>query len=146
MFELQLGYSSGHHLKETSKWVTFIAIVYFIVCGILLLAFLVSASAISAAVGASMTAVGVPAGLIILIVVCALTVWIFATYHMIRFASLIRRGVDSQDQWTFNSALRSLKIYFILAAVLGIGGILYTMASFAITMFFTASLPEESPF
>lgn len=121
LLEMNLDYDGGQTLQETVRWSKFLAIVGIIGLGIYLLVVLVGSSFIAAIFqqlygfeGAGIV------GLIIALVLIILAILMFVVIMLYRFSTLTRRGIDTQDQATFNRGLRSLKTYFLVNGILAI--------------------------
>ncbi|HTR30072.1 MAG TPA: hypothetical protein VMH27_12430 [Puia sp.] len=128
--EMHLDYDGGQTLQETVRWSKFLAIVGIIGLGIYLLAVLVGSSFIAALVQQMYGLEGVGVlGLVIAFVVIILAILIFVVIMLYRFSTLTRRGIDTQDQATFNRGLRSLKTYFLINGIIAILYLLLTILS-----------------
>lgn len=130
LFELQVDHESRHHFKEATKWSNFIAIMYIIAFGLLILVFLIAGSALlgsgaynsqlenmpeGTATNTTMTMIG---GIVLILFL------IYAGLMLYRFSSYTRRGVEMQDQVSFNHGMKGLRNYFIATGILGAWGIL----------------------
>jgi hypothetical protein len=130
LFELQVDHESRNYFKEAAKWTNFIAIIFFVCFGLLLLVALFSGSIL-------MNASELPAGyeeyqatttglvaLQMVLLIALLICLIYGGMMLLRFSSACRRGVETQDQQSFNSGLKALRNYFILMGSLAILSIL----------------------
>ena len=126
LLEMHLDYDGGNTLQETVRWSKFLAIVGIVGLGIYLIAVLIGSAYIAALF---QQAWGVEGGgiaaLAIFFIVLILAILIFVVIMLYRFSVLTRRGIETQDQATFNRGLKSLKIYFVIN---GIFAVLYLLA------------------
>jgi hypothetical protein len=129
LFELQVDHESRNHFKETTKWTNFIAIIYFVCFGLLLLVLLLAGSMLTnygtlSSDGSEYTTVPQQnATLQIILGIIMIALFIFGAVMLLRFSSSCRRGVETQDQVSFNFGIKALRNYFIAmgcAAGLGI--------------------------
>jgi hypothetical protein len=138
LFELQVDHESRNHFKETTKWTNFIAIIYFICFGLLILGFMLAGSMLlnygssySGADGAEFrTTTAANATLQMILGIVMIAFFIYGGIMLLRFSSACRRGVETQDQMSFNFGLKALRNYFIAmgcVAVLGILDDVYTI-------------------
>jgi hypothetical protein len=130
LFELQVDHESRNHFKETTKWTNFIAIIFFVCFGLMLLALLFAGSMLLSAPelpagyegleGSTSGLIAVQMTLTIALIICL----IYGGIMLLRFSSSCRRGVETQDQQSFNTGLKALRNYFILMGSLAILSIL----------------------
>jgi uncharacterized membrane protein len=107
-----------------------------IALGIYLLLVLVGGSYISALVQQTYGLEGAGlVGLVIAGVIVVLGILIFVVVMLYRFSVLTRRGIETQDQATFNRGLKSLKTYFLINGILGILLLLMTIWSTVSALF-----------
>lgn len=131
LFELQVDHESRNHFKEAAKWGNFIAVIYFVCFGLLLLVMLLAGSLLfnAARVGTDVEGfetVQPSALLVTLQIVMGISMVVFLIYGglmLYRFASACRRGVETQDQQSFNFGLKGLRNYFIAAGIVALLGI-----------------------
>ena len=132
--EMHLDYDGGNTLQETVRWSKFLSIVGFAGLGIYLLVVLIGGSTIAALFqqlygveGSGMIA------LVIFAIILILAILIFVVLMLYRFSVLTRRGIEMQDQMTFNRGLKSLKIYFIINGIFSILALLAIIVSSVIS-------------
>jgi heme/copper-type cytochrome/quinol oxidase subunit 2 len=135
LLEMHLDYDGGNTLQETVRWSKFLAIVGMIGLGIYLLVVLVGASFIGALVQQTYGLEGAGlVGLVIAVIIFVLAVLIFVVVMLYRFSVFTRRGIDTQDQVSFNRGLKSLKTYFLINGIIGILYLLLTIFSTVIAL------------
>jgi hypothetical protein len=120
LFELQVDYDSGNRFKESSKWGRFIAIVIFICLGLFLLLLTFGSAALIQGMATTSPDIASNGGLVIggLFIIAA--VYVFIAIQLFRFASLVKEGIERQDQLTFNNALKSLRNYFMASGIVSL--------------------------
>lgn len=130
LLEMHLDYDGGNTLQETVRWSKFLSIVGMAGLGIYLLVVLVGGTFIAALVQQTYGLEGAGVvGLVIVIIVAILAVLVFLVIMLYRFSVLTRRGIEAQDQETFNRGLKSLKVYFLINGIFGILYLLVTIFS-----------------
>lgn len=120
LFDLQVDYDSGNFLKEASKWTKFISIVAFICLGLLLLALLFGGSAMMMSMSTVMPGLAALGGLLMIPILIGVAITVFLVIQLYLFATLTRRGIEQQDQFSFNRGLKALRNYFVVYGVLSI--------------------------
>lgn len=132
--DLEIDQSAAESIKTASRWAKFISIFVFVCCAFILLVFVfMSASFMEGFSGSLRTysqfldTVGVTAFVILLVVV--LVVFLVLYYFLFNFSVKAGSGVASENIDDLNKGFRSLKLYFIIYASLGILGILTTLLS-----------------
>lgn len=129
LFELQVDHESRNHFKEATKWSNFIAVIYFVCFGLLLLGMLLAGSLLfnSPRLSGEYEGVEMQTGNMALQMVMGIVMVAFLIYGglmLLRFSSSCRRGVEMQDQQSFNFGLKGLRNYFISVAIVAVLGIL----------------------
>lgn len=124
LFGLNIDPNSKSLLTEIAKWARFLAIVGFIVCGLVVIAGIVMAAAFNSvdnpyddgsAFMAPSAGIGVAA--IIMYILVAL-IYFFPTLYLYRFGVRMRNALASSDQNTFNDSLSNLKASFRFVGIL----------------------------
>jgi len=109
LFNFSVDETAKGHLLETARWAKFLAIVGFVLLGILIL----GGVFMTFAMGRMGGALGALSGTAMLAVYVVLGVlYFFPTYYLFRFASLIKPALIGSDQQTFNEALFYLRKAF----------------------------------
>lgn len=117
LFELQVDYDSGNMFNESSRWAKFLAIIYFIIIGLCVLALAFSSAVIVQVFGTAMPELGSVGGLLIGVIIIALIILTYITILLFRFATQVKQGIYNRDQALFNDGLKNLKNYFIIYGV-----------------------------
>lgn len=127
LFELQVDHETRSHFKETTKWTNFIAVIYFVCFGLLMLVLLLAGSLLFNTPRVSSSdfqELQVPStGLMVLQFVTGISMIAFLVFGglmLLRFSSNCRRGVEMQDQQSFNAGLKNLRNYFIAVGIIAI--------------------------
>lgn len=100
---------SSYYLLQTVRWTKFLAIIGFVIIGIMTLAIIpmvfmsasVALASLSKIPGAAM-----PVGFAIFLLVVFLFLYIYPTLSLMRFSSHMKRAILGADQLAFSTALR----------------------------------------
>jgi|GEM_PF-6613520 hypothetical protein len=118
---LQVDHESRASFRDAAKWGNFISVVYLVCFGLFTLVLLMAAPILfSGNVPAEYEGVRVEQGDPLMRVgqiVMLVFFLIYAGIMLFRFASSCRKGVETQDQRTFNLGLRALRNYFVVTAI-----------------------------
>lgn len=117
LFELQVDYDSGNMFNESSRWAKFLAIIYFVIIGLCVLALAFSSAVIVQVFGTAMPELGSVGGLLIGVIIIALIILTYITILLFRFATQVKQGIYNRDQALFNDGLKNLKNYFVIYGV-----------------------------
>lgn len=120
LLTLNVDYDAGNILKETARWAKFISIVGIIAVAVMLLALALAGSYIITLYSQMFPGIQGFAGIVIFLVFIAVAILGVMVFLLYRFSSLIKKGIDTQDQNVFNNGLNALKIYFIIGGVFAI--------------------------
>ena len=117
---MDLDYDGGNTLHEAARWSRLQSIGSIISGGLFLLAILVGGPVWIYNHSDDSPAGSGTVGLVFLGISLFLGAALVAAVFLLRFTSQARKGLQIQDQTTFNRGLRSLKIYFVIGAILSI--------------------------
>ena len=127
LFELHIDAPSSAHLNEAAKWGKFLAIVGFVMCGlIVVIAFFVGSFLAmmtnSYNEGYSSTArLTGGMGVVVTIFYIGIAILFFFPYlFLFRFATRMRTALNTNDQLTLNTSFQNLKIMFRYVGILTI--------------------------
>ena len=129
LFELQVDNTSANYFREATRRAKFLAIVFLIGIGCMLLVLLGLADTFEEIYGEMFTGIQGAPGLIIGVIIFFLLLFIFPTILLLRFATFTKSGVDRQDQAVMNKGLASLKNYLLVMGILTIIGVLFSFFS-----------------
>jgi uncharacterized membrane protein YdbT with pleckstrin-like domain len=126
ILELQVDQSASRSLSDAARWARFLSIVGFVGMGLLILCLLLARAAISNTLTqfAPTMALEESYGFVVAIVVILAAFLGVLMYLLFRGATLIKRGIETKSQETFNNGLASLKIYFAIYGVFAILGVI----------------------
>ena len=126
ILELQVDQSASRSLSDAARWAKFLSIVGFVGMGLLILCLLLARAAISNTMTqfAPTMALEESYGIVVAIIVLIVAIVCVLMYLLFRGATLIKRGIETKSQETFNNGLSSLKIYFAIYGVFAIVGVL----------------------
>lgn len=120
LLSLNVDYDAGNILKETARWAKFISIVGIIGVALMLLALALAGNYMVTLYSRMFPGIQVFAGAIIFIAFIVVAILGFMVFLLYRFSTLIKKGIETQDQSIFNDGLNALKIYFIISGVFAI--------------------------
>jgi protein-S-isoprenylcysteine O-methyltransferase Ste14 len=101
-----LSAASVDFLRTSAKWAKFLAIVGFVLIGILIVFSLLFSSMIS-----NLNR-GVPAGVITVVYIIVGAIWLPPCIFLLRFANEINNGLDESDQNSIDAGFSALKSHF----------------------------------
>ncbi|HYM94752.1 MAG TPA: hypothetical protein VET23_11480 [Chitinophagaceae bacterium] len=120
VFDLQVDETASRNLSGAAGWAQFMAIFAFVFMGIILLAIFAFRNQILAGISSFIPGLEssqmfgfITATVIFAVIICAILMIL-----LLRGAILIRRGIQTKNQITFNSGLGSLKSYFTMIGIL----------------------------
>lgn len=137
--ELQVDHESKSYLRETARWTNFISIIFFIVFGFFLLIMLILGGVF---LSGGLNTLDFPTdeisgpalpGLMVLQFIQFILIFVFLLYSgtmLYRFGVRCRRAIENQDQLSFNTALRSLRNYFVTSGIIAIFGVIVDLLNF----------------
>ena len=120
LLSLNVDYDAGNILKETARWTKFIAVVGIIGVAIVLLALALAGNYITTIYSKMFPGIQIFAGAIIFFAFIVVAILGFMVFLLYRFSTLVKKGIETQDQSIFNNGLNALKIYFIISGVFAI--------------------------
>ena len=139
LFGFGIDQSSRTHLWEAAKWAKFLAIVGFIMCGILAIVGIFAGSVFSSMsstydeYGTGPSAFGSGFGvLMILLYVGIAIVYFFPCLFLLRFANHMKTALNTDDQVTLNSSFQNLKIMFRYVGIVTIIIISFYLLAFLV--------------
>lgn len=130
LLEMHLDYDGGNTLQEAVRWSKFLSIVGICGIGLLLLAVGIGTPVAIESYGQLMPDGAGIVGLVLVALVVYFLALGWAAIMLLRFSGLTRRGMETQDQKTFNRGLKSLKVFFIITC----GAILLQLAANVYTL------------
>ena len=134
--ELVLTEEAKSHLFQAAKWARFLAIVGFIMVGLMVLLGLFSSVFISAFESEEFSAF--PSALFTGLYVVIAAVYFFPTYYLFRFASRTRDALSEDDSDLLEGGLEQLKSCFRFMGILVI--IMLALYAFGFVMAFVAMM------
>src|SRR5690606_35157917 len=107
------------YLRESAKWAKFIAIVGFILCGIMVLVALFAGTILAASMSTAMgEAAGIGGGVITFIYIVAAALWFIPCLYLFRFASAMQVALRNNEQEKLSNSLKNLKSHFKFIGIL----------------------------
>jgi len=126
LFGFGIDQSSRAHLSEAAKWARFLAIVGFVMCGLIVLAAIFLGSflaTMTSSEGYRSSAAGLTGGMgaFIAIFYSGIAILFFFPYlFLFRFATRMKAALNTNDQLTLNTSFQNLKIMFRYVGILTI--------------------------
>jgi hypothetical protein len=117
---MSLDFDGGNTLQEAVRWSRFISIAGIVCGGVLLLLLLLVGPIFMGKYAEELPDAAGIIGLAIVLSAVYLGATIAAAVFLLRFTSLMKKGIGTQDQRAFNSGLKNLKIYFLIAGILSV--------------------------
>lgn len=135
LFELEIDQQTSVSFREASKWVQFITITSFVLMGLFLLVLIFAGTAFVSALQTTLPGIEAMGGVIITAMIIVIALASLLTIMLYRFGTLTKQGIQRQDQYLFNSGLKSLKYYFMVTGILGLIGVAFSILSTIGTLF-----------
>lgn len=139
LFGFGIDTASRAHLSEAAKWAKFLAIVGFVVCGLIVIAGIFAGSFLSVMSGAysdeyrGSTALTSGMGAVMAVMYIGMAILFFFPYlFLFRFANQMKSALNTNDQQTLNSSFQNLKVMFRYVGILTI--VLLSFYALAILM------------
>jgi hypothetical protein len=132
IFQFGMDDQGRAHMMETARWAKFLAIVGFIFLALILLAgVFVGFAGLSSQLGGAFGA-GLGMSVMLIYIVIGL-LYLYPTYCLYKFASLLKPALNTNNQTLFNEALLNLKRVFkfigiMMIVILAIYGIIIVFA------------------
>jgi hypothetical protein len=132
LFGLQVDYDSGNLFNEAVKWSKFLAVFYFVCIGLSVLGLAFASTFLIQGFSTYMPGLGLESlgGLIIGVIVLVLLIFTYTTILLYRFSTLVKQGIEQQNQATFNSGLKNLKTYFLIYGVFTLIALVFNVVGF----------------
>ncbi len=128
LFDLNIYYESGNTIKELSRWVKFIAIVFFIALGLLFIGLLFTSTAVITFISSLRPELAGLGGIALAVIIVLISIYVFVSIQLFRFADMTKKGIELQDQQLFNDGLKSFKLYLLVTGILAMLSLLVNIA------------------
>jgi len=127
--ELEITEETTGYLIETTKWAKFIAITFYILCGLAIIFMLVYGKYIYDTLGPYGSRLLEDRFIKAIIIMAILAIVVAVTwYFLIVFANKMRAGLEGENIEQVNAGLGALKVHFIIIGILILlFGILYPL-------------------
>ena len=125
LFGMNIDETIKSHLNEAAKWGKFLAIMGFILCGILIIAGIVLATSVNSITSRyegfyeRNTMQGLGAAMIFVYVIIAI-IYFFPCLFLLRFSDKMKTALSTNDQLTLTAGFQNLKILFRYVGILTI--------------------------
>ncbi|MEO8173666.1 MAG: hypothetical protein ABI581_11305 [Sediminibacterium sp.] len=140
---LQIDQAAQTSLRETTRWTNFIAIMTYVLMGLILLALVFMFQYKGAFINVikkapEMSQFSDALGLVVValafVIIIGLGIFGIINYILLRFSNQTRTGVDQQDQIALERGISSLKVYLIIIGGFSILGIIVSLTQFIIIL------------
>jgi hypothetical protein len=115
--KIEIEHDTLYFLNITRKWSMFLAILGFIVLGLLLMIGLVTGTFLSV-FNAGGTGTGIPEVLIIVLCLVLSVIYFFPGYFLVQFSKHTANAFHTFDKQELHKAFKNLKSYFVYTGVL----------------------------
>ncbi len=130
--KIEIEQESLGNLDVARKWASFVAIVGFMLIGLLILIGLLTGVFLSL-FNAGESDRGIPSVVMVLIFLILGVIYFFPALFLFRFSKQTSRAIHSLDKHELTRAIRNLKYYFVFIGSLIILGIVLYLVMFIIT-------------
>lgn len=128
LFGLSINENSKTELAEAARWARFLAIIGFIMCGLIVLAGIFAGSFFSMFMSSGMQDFegmdgGVPAGMggiMAVVYIIVALIYFFPCLFLYRFAKQMKTAIATNEQGALNSSFQNLKTLFRFMGILTI--------------------------
>jgi Na+-driven multidrug efflux pump len=131
ILELQVDQTASKNLSDATRWAKFLSITGFVCMGLMVICFIALQSQIASALSQvvpGFSDIG-SFGMLISVIVIAAGLVCLLMYFLFRGSTLVKKGIETKSQETFNNGLASLKAYFIMYGVLAVIGLIINLVS-----------------
>lgn len=140
LLDLEVDPLTSRSLRETTRWTKFIAIVYAVILGILLVVGIIGGASFADGVVSALENYEFPFASIVgnallLILFVAVAIGGVLLFFLFKFSAQTKAGLDRQEQIQFNGGLKSLRNYFIIYGVIVILNFFLVLAVTAMAFF-----------
>jgi len=141
LLDLQIDQQCAAYLMETAKWNKFLAIVWFIICGLMAIVSLFAGSMIATMYGSipgmgdSMSMMGSSGGILVTVIYLAITAMqLIPNIFRYKFAVKAMAAIRGNDQVQLNQSLNQLRKYSKFWGILTIVIIAFYILAFIMVM------------
>lgn len=121
-----------NYLDTTRKWAMFLAIIGFILLGLVIVVGIIAGTFLSAFSGGKTNA-GISGPLVLIPLLLAAAVYYFPVLFLFRFSKHTAHAVKTLDKLELHKAIRNLKSYFVYIGVLIIIGLSFYVVVLVVT-------------
>ena len=129
--ELEITDETSGYLIETSKWAKFIAISFYVLCGIAIVLVFAYGSTLSNSFGSYGGRYQDQFAAIIFVLIIGAVIVGVTWYFLLAFANKMRAGIQAQNIEQVNAGLNAMKIHLIIIGILLMIGIIYQLYVFS---------------
>jgi hypothetical protein len=130
--KIEIGEETLNYLDTTRKWAMFLAIIGFILLGLVIVVGIIAGTFLSAFSGGKMNA-GISGPLVLIPLILIAAVYYFPVLFLFRFSKHAAHAVKTLDKLELHKAIRNLKSYFVYIGVLIIIGLSFYVVVLVVT-------------
>jgi len=139
LFDLQIDQPVSGYLRETAKWAKFLAILGFIMCGLLAILAIFAGSLMSTAFGSMSDGTGMSGMILTIIYLIIAIIYFFPCLYLFHFANKMQRALRQNDQFFLTDSFKNLKSCYKYMGILMIIVLSFYVIIFIVAMFTAAS-------
>jgi len=110
--KIEIEQKTLNNLNTIRKWTMFIAIIGFILLGLLLTIGLIAGTFLSAFKSGE-SGLGIPESLVLIIIFAMSLIYFFPVFFLFRFSKHAAHAVETFDKTELHKAFKNLKFYFV---------------------------------
>jgi hypothetical protein len=115
--KIELEQETLKHLNTTRKWAMFLAIIGFIILGLIVIIGLIAGTFLTA-FNSGEKGLGIPESLMFVPVLFLAVIYFFPVLFLFRFSKHTSHAIHSLDKQEFHKAIKNLKYYFVYIGIL----------------------------
>lgn len=125
LFEIQVNHESRSYFYEMAKWCKFLSIMGFIGIGIMVLLGLTMGSIMSSLSGFGGNQLPLPSFFFTIVYLLIAALYFYPVFCMYKFSTLMKKGLNENNQSMFNNGLSNLKSMFKFMGILTLGILIF---------------------
>ena len=118
------------YLVETARWTKFIGITFLTCCGIAVILFLANLSDVGVFRSFSQFTIHSPQSSLLYVALLVFVFIVLVSYFLLNFSSKIKAGIETDSPELINRGLGAMKGYFVIAGIVAILSLLFTLLPF----------------
>ena len=115
--KIEIEHETLKHLNTTRKWAMFLAIIGFIILGLIVIIGLIAGTFLTA-FNSGGKDLGIPESLMFVPILLLAVIYFFPVLFLFRFSKHTSHAVQTLDKMEFHKAIKNLKSFFVYIGVL----------------------------